>query len=103
MNVNYWRGVWDRARNLPDYLFRPNMKTVRIPLVGSPHHRQSADSDTFPAISTLDQRFVNVIFKRDLNPLTGLQRLRVCKRPGTDTGTSLTGNVSSIYTVGWAT
>ena len=94
MNVNYWRGVWDRARNLPDYLFRPNMKTVRIPLVGSPHHRQFADSDTFPAISTLDQRFVNVIFKRDLNPLTGAQRLRVCKRPGTDTGTAATTDIT---------
>lgn len=66
------------------------MKTFRIPLVGSVYHRNWADSDTLPAISTLDQRFVNVVFKLVQNPITGKSKVWAIKRPGLDTGTSIT-------------
>ena len=65
------------------------MPTERIPLVGSVFHRNWADSDTLPAISTLDQRFVNVTFKKVTNVVTGKTAIWACKRPGIDAGTTL--------------
>lgn len=73
------------------------MKTLRIPLVGSAHHRQSADSNIIPAIDTSDQRFVNVVFKRDANSLIPNTLYRVVKRPGIDTGTTTTSTSTGPY------
>ena len=64
-------------------------KTVRIPLVGVPHSRLFALTGVPPGNSPLDQRFINTVFKIEANPLTGLKRIRVCKRPGLVGGESL--------------
>ena len=71
-------------------------KTVRIPLVGVPHSRLFSDATAEPAISALDQRFINIIFKAELNPVTGQRRIRACKRPGLDTGTTVSNVSGSV-------
>ena len=78
------------------------MAKVRIPLVGAPHHRQFADSNTLPAISTLDQRFVNCIFVNDTNPALGSSRWRAIKRPGIGGAVALANTATGAYTVAQA-
>lgn len=74
------------------------IQRIRIPLVGSVFSRNWGDSDTLPALSPLDQRFVNVMFKVVKNPVTGRTETWAYKRPGIDTGTALVGVNSPCYT-----
>ena len=71
------------------------MPTKRIDFVKVMYHRNWADADTLPAIDTLDQRAVNVIYKAVVNEITRARKIWVCKRPGIDTGSGLSAGVAT--------
>lgn len=56
------------------------MTTARLLLGGQPVHR--ADGTVAYLTQAIDQRFINVFFKKFANPLTGRQSFSLSKRPG---------------------
>lgn len=76
------------------------MTTVRIPLIGAPHHRSYGDSNVKPSSSAIDQKFVNVIFREERNPVSGATRFKVIKRPGIENGTSVSNVEASTNPIG---
>ncbi len=58
----------------------PDRKTVRIPLVGTYNQRTIDGTESLTA--NLDQRFLNCIFDKVINPVTGGETIFVEKRPG---------------------
>lgn len=72
---------------------KQELLNVRVPLVGHSVRRSFDSSDRLPGISTFGQRFVNVIFRK-YTDLFGKEHIFVCKRPGTDGGTDLSGSTS---------
>ena len=64
-----------------------NWKTARIPLVGNIYHR--IDGTASYITDTVDQRFVNLLFRKEIQPGNNKPKFSVVKRPGMGSATTV--------------